>query len=170
LSSSIDNFIWQAEMPAPAAESDRNAAGRKAALAALAQARPAEIAEGLAALSERPAHAELRPVETGLVMLRGRIGGDGAPFNLGEATVTRATVRIASGEVGFAYVLGRDHDKARLAAMCDALWQSARFRDAVERQVLAPIRARIERERAACEIETAATRVDFFTLVRGEDG
>ena len=48
-----------------------------------------------------PRYEELRTAETGLVMLRGRIGGDGAPFNLGEATVTRAAVRLASGEVGF---------------------------------------------------------------------
>ncbi len=62
--------------------------------------------------------------EDGLVMVRGRIGGDGAPFNLGEATVTRAAVRLASGEVGFGYVLGRDREKARLIALCDALLQS----------------------------------------------
>jgi alpha-D-ribose 1-methylphosphonate 5-triphosphate synthase subunit PhnG len=102
-------------------------------------------------------------------MVRGRIGGDGAAFNLGEATVTRAAVQIASGEVGFSYILGRDDRKARLCAVCDALWQSKRHRDAVERRVLAPIRARIEAERADARAETAATRVDFFTLVRGED-
>jgi alpha-D-ribose 1-methylphosphonate 5-triphosphate synthase subunit PhnG len=142
---------------------------RKAALAVLAQASTAELADGLAALADRPAHIELRPVETGLVMVRGRIGGDGAPFNLGEATVTRAAVRTDTGEIGFAYVLGRDHDKARMIALCDALWQSQTFKGAVERHVLAPIRGRIERERAERQRETAATRVDFLTLVRGED-
>jgi alpha-D-ribose 1-methylphosphonate 5-triphosphate synthase subunit PhnG len=102
-------------------------------------------------------------------MVRGRIGGDGAPFNLGEATVTRAAVRMESGEVGFSYLLGRDHPKARLAAVCDALWQSARSRDAIERHVLAPIRMRLEAERTQKREQAAATRVDFFTLVRGED-
>jgi alpha-D-ribose 1-methylphosphonate 5-triphosphate synthase subunit PhnG len=102
-------------------------------------------------------------------MLRGRIGGDGAPFNLGEATVTRAAIQIASGEVGIAYILGRDPQKARLSAVCDALWQSKRYRDAVERRVLAPIRTRVDAERGRRRGETAATRVDFFTLVRGED-
>ena len=114
-------------------------------------------------------YAELRAPETGLVMLRGRIGGDGAPFNLGEATVTRAAVQIASGEVGIAYILGRDEKKARLSAICDALWQSKRYCDAVERRVLAPIRTRLDAERAGERAKTAATRVDFFTLVRGED-
>jgi alpha-D-ribose 1-methylphosphonate 5-triphosphate synthase subunit PhnG len=102
-------------------------------------------------------------------MLQGRMGGDGAAFNLGEATVTRAAVRIPSGEVGFSYVLGRDRHKARLAALCDALWQNPSSREPLERHVLAPIRARHESERARQRALTATTRVDFFTLVRGED-
>jgi alpha-D-ribose 1-methylphosphonate 5-triphosphate synthase subunit PhnG len=114
-------------------------------------------------------YVELRAPETGLVMLRGRVGGDGAAFNLGEATVTRAAVQIASGEVGIAYVLGRDQKKARLSAVCDALWQSKRYRDALERCVLAPVRMRVDAERNHQRAQTAATRVDFFTLVRGED-
>src|SRR5258707_187630 len=100
---------------------------------------------------------------------QGSAGGGGQPFNLGEATVTRASVRMETGEVGFSYLLGRDHDKARLAAVCDALWQSDSRRAAIERHVLAPIRERLERERAAKREQAAATRVDFFTLVRGED-
>jgi alpha-D-ribose 1-methylphosphonate 5-triphosphate synthase subunit PhnG len=145
-------------------------AGRKAMMAVLSQARTSEIAAGLAALAEPLDHVELRPAETGLVMVRGRIGGDGQPFNVGEATVTRAAVRLTSGEVGFSYLLGRDSERARLAAICDALWQNEAKRAAVEHYVLAPIRARAEAERARQREQTAATRVDFFTLVRGEDG
>jgi alpha-D-ribose 1-methylphosphonate 5-triphosphate synthase subunit PhnG len=137
-------------------------------MATLADARTDEIAALVAALGP-PTHVELRPVETGLVMLQGRIGGDGAPFNFGEATVTRATVRITSGEIGFSYVLGLDRDKARLAALCDALWQNEMAREALEREVLAPIRARLAAERTRRREEIAASRVDFFTLVRGED-
>jgi alpha-D-ribose 1-methylphosphonate 5-triphosphate synthase subunit PhnG len=146
-----------------------NVVARRVAMATLADARASEIACGLAALGNDIDHVELRPVETGLVMLQGRIGGDGAAFNLGEATVTRATVRIPSGEVGFSCVLGRDQQKARLAALCDALWQNPQSRDPVERNVLAPIQARQESERARQRAQTAATRVDFFALVRGED-
>jgi alpha-D-ribose 1-methylphosphonate 5-triphosphate synthase subunit PhnG len=138
-------------------------------MAVLAEARADEIEQGLRTVVQPVDYVELRAAETGLVMLRGRVGGDGVPFNLGEATVTRATVRIASGEIGFAYILGRDRIKARLCAICDALWQSGRYRDAVEDRVLAPIRTRLEAERARRRAETAATRVDFFTLVRGED-
>jgi len=148
---------------------DDGAAGRRALMAALAQAPAQEIADGLKAANVAPDYVELRPIETGLVMVRGRIGGDGQPFNVGEATVTRAAVRMASGEIGFAYQLGRDREKALLAAICDAVWQNKDKREAIERHVLAPIRARQDTERRRKQERTAATRVDFFTLVRGED-
>jgi alpha-D-ribose 1-methylphosphonate 5-triphosphate synthase subunit PhnG len=143
--------------------------GRRAAMAVLAQAPTHEIAVGLAAVGPAPAHDEVRPAETGLVMVRGRIGGDGAPFNLGEATVTRCAVQLATGEIGFGYVLGRDLDKARLAALADALWQSPAHRTAVERNLLAPLRARQQDHLARTREETAATKVEFFTLVRGDN-
>ena len=138
-------------------------------MAVLAQASASEISAGLAALGPTPAHDEVRPPETGLVMVRGRIGGDGAPFNLGEATVTRCAVQLATGEIGFGYVLGRDRDKARLAALTDALWQCADRRTAIERNVLAPLRVRQQERLARSREETAATKVDFFTLVRGDN-
>jgi alpha-D-ribose 1-methylphosphonate 5-triphosphate synthase subunit PhnG len=139
-------------------------------MAILAEATAAELARGLAACGPCPEHTALRAPETGLVMVRGRIGGDGAPFNLGEATVTRSAVQLTSGEIGHAYVLGRDAGKAQLAALCDALWQTGTHCDAIEGQVLAPVRDRVQREQAEARARTAATRVDFFTLVRGEDG
>jgi alpha-D-ribose 1-methylphosphonate 5-triphosphate synthase subunit PhnG len=101
-------------------------------------------------------------------MVRGRIGGDGAPFNLGEATVARAAVRLSTGEVGFGYTLGRDRRKARMIALCDALIQSNEFAEAVEAEVIAPLRTQMISERDRSAAETAATRVDFYTLVRGE--
>jgi alpha-D-ribose 1-methylphosphonate 5-triphosphate synthase subunit PhnG len=142
-------------------------ARRQAAMAVLAHSDAADIAGQLDGVAV-PAHENLREPENGLVMVRGRIGGDGAPFNLGEATVSRAAVRLATGEVGFGYTLGRDRDKARMIALCDALIQTADHAAAVEAQVLAPLRARVTAERARMAAETAATRVDFYTLVRGE--
>jgi alpha-D-ribose 1-methylphosphonate 5-triphosphate synthase subunit PhnG len=142
-------------------------ARRKAAMAVLAHADASRIAGCLGAIA-LPAHEQLREPENGLVMVRGRIGGDGVPFNLGEATVSRAAVRLASGEVGFGYTLGRDREKARMIALCDALVQSNEFADAVEASVLAPLRAAMIAEQGRKAAETAATRVDFYTLVRGE--
>ena len=142
-------------------------ARRKAAMAVLAHSDAADIADRLEALTV-PAHEDLREAENGLVMVRGRVGGDGAPFNLGEATVSRAAVRLASGEVGFGYTLGRDRAKARMIALCDALLQSNEFAEVVEAKVLAPLRAALISMRDRKAAETAATRVDFYTLVRGE--
>ena len=142
-------------------------AQRKAAMAVLAHSDTVEISGRLAAIA-LPAHEDLREPENGLVMVRGRIGGDGAPFNLGEATVSRAAVRLASGEVGFGYTLGRDGTKARMIALCDAMVQSDQFAGTIEAQVIAPLRAAMTAERSRKAEEAAATRVDFYTLVRGE--
>ena len=146
---------------------DDQQAQRKAGMAVLAHAEASEIAARLRNLS-LPDHQDLRTPENGLVMLRGRVGGDGAPFNLGEATVSRAAVRLATGEVGFGYTLGRNGEKARLIALCDALAQSGDFRAAVERDVIAPLREQLMIRRAQAAAETAATKVDFYTMVRGE--
>jgi alpha-D-ribose 1-methylphosphonate 5-triphosphate synthase subunit PhnG len=150
-------------------ESDQNTrqAQRRAAMAVLAHSDAAEIARRLEKIAV-PAYENLREGENGLVMVRGRIGGDGAPFNLGEATVSRAAVRLSTGEVGFGYTLGRDRQKARMIALCDAMVQSDEFSVAVEVDVLAPLRAVLISTQGQKAAETAATRVDFYTLVRGE--
>ena len=142
-------------------------ARRKAVMEVLAQADAADISGRLETIA-LPAHENLREPENGLVMVRGRVGGDGAPFNLGEATVSRAAVRLASGEVGFGYTLGRDGEKARLIALCDALVQSSDFSGAVERDIIAPLREQLMARRKQAAAETAATKVDFYTMVRGE--
>ncbi|MDF1776783.1 MAG: phosphonate C-P lyase system protein PhnG [Rhizobiaceae bacterium] len=150
-------------------EADVADAARKKAMDVLASAKANELADAWECWADRPDVAPLRGPETGLVMIRGRMGGGGAPFNFGEATVTRATVRLSNGQVGHAYALGTDKDKVRHAAIFDALWQDEGTRRAVEEQVVAPIRQRLEAQDQQCREETAATRVDFFTMVRGED-
>ncbi len=111
----------------------------------------------------------IRPPETGLVMLRGRIGGTGSAFNLGEATVTRCAVRTAKGHEGHAYVMGRNHGHAKLAAVCDALLQDESQRAKVDAEVLQPLQALMAEQRSLAARKAAATKVDFFTLVRGEN-
>jgi alpha-D-ribose 1-methylphosphonate 5-triphosphate synthase subunit PhnG len=142
-------------------------ARRKAAMTVLAHSAAAQIADCLDGIA-LPVYEDLRAPEAGLVMVRGRIGGDGAPFNLGEATVSRAAVRLSTGEVGFGYTLGRDRRKAQLMALCDALIQTVDHAGLVEDAVLVPLRAAIASERNRKATETAATRVDFYTMVRGE--
>ena len=157
------------------ASADRNDAasqavsGRKRAAALLARAERSELQAAWDALPQKPAAHPVRGPETGLVMVRGRIGGGGAPFNLGEVTMTRATVRLESGSIGHAQALGTDREKARLAAIFDALWQDDATTDFVERALLLPIAERIAAAERRKAEETAATRVDFFTMVRGDD-
>ncbi|MFC5325451.1 phosphonate C-P lyase system protein PhnG [Bradyrhizobium oligotrophicum] len=140
---------------------------RRGAMRVLSHVPAAEIGVLMAELS-LPPHQDLRAPESGLVMVRGRIGGDGAPFNLGEATVSRAAVRLQGGQVGFGYVLGRDGDKARLVALCDALLQSPDHAAVIETKVVAPLRAQMQADHDRSAAEAAATRVDFYTMVRGE--
>ena len=147
----------------------RDQAERKAVMATLAQASGDDIAR-LWNEAGLPSEAELlRGPETGLVTVRGRIGGGGAPFNVGEATVTRATVRLPSGQVGHCYTLGRDRKKAKLAAIADALWQDPAQRKTVETTAGRAAAAAQGEAREKRRAETAATKVDFFTMVRGED-
>ncbi len=143
---------------------------RRRAMGALASMPAALLGERYAALAgDLPSARPVRGPEVGLVMLRGRAGGGGAAFNLGEASVVRATVRLATGEVGHAVVLGRDAERARRAAHLDAAWQRPEWRERIERDVVAPgLAAEAAAAQRGAE-ETEATRVDFFTLVRGED-
>jgi alpha-D-ribose 1-methylphosphonate 5-triphosphate synthase subunit PhnG len=113
-----------------------------------------------------PGRIWLRKPETGLAMLRARAGGSGERFNLGEVTLTRCALRIDSGEVGIAYVRGRSPRKAELAALADALLQSATWREAVRRRLIEPIRAQLEAENARARRKAQATRVEFLTLAR----
>lgn len=150
-------------------EPDLPAAARQRAAALLAQATAGELEAAYAGLSAKPEVKPVRGPETGLIMVRGRIGGAGAPFNLGEATVTRATVLLGSGLAGHAHALGTDKEKVRIAAIFDALHQDVASRAYVEEKLLAPIAARLASEdRQKAEV-AAATRVDFFTMARGED-
>jgi len=141
---------------------------RKRAMELLARASVAELQAGWQAIEPQPEVHPVRGPETGLVMVRGRVGGGGDPFNLGEATVSRATVRLVSGEIGHGQLLGNDREKARLAAIFDALNQRPEYRAAVER-LIGAVESRIDAEDRKHAEQTAATRVDFFTMVRGDN-
>ncbi|MDB5529805.1 MAG: phnG [Devosia sp.] len=140
---------------------------RRLALNALAAADANALTAAWSNWSDKPDFKPVRGPETGLVMVRGRAGGGGAPFNLGEASVSRATVRLESGEIGHGYCLGRDLDKARLIAVFDALFQ--RDPATVETWILAPLRAGATAADTKRKQETAATKVNFFTMVRGDN-
>ncbi|WP_265519940.1 phosphonate C-P lyase system protein PhnG [Nitratireductor luteus] len=151
------------------AEPEQSQFSRREAMAVLARAPEDRVLALFAASGLPEAATPLRGPETGLVALRGRIGGGGAAFNFGEATVTRASVKLPTGEVGHSYALGRAREKARIAAVIDALAQKPENRARVADAILAPLRAEQRETDGRRREETAATQVDFFTMTRGED-
>jgi alpha-D-ribose 1-methylphosphonate 5-triphosphate synthase subunit PhnG len=108
----------------------------------------------------------LRGPDVGLVMLRGRMGSTGNAFNLGEATVTRCTIARATGVEGHAYIMGRNTEHASRAALCDALFQEnpERMKD-----ILTTLEKNLTETHQTTAAKAAATKVDFFTMVRGDD-
>jgi alpha-D-ribose 1-methylphosphonate 5-triphosphate synthase subunit PhnG len=143
-----------------------SAAERRRWLSILAKASAGEVAAAWDALSDRPAYKALRAPEIGMVLVRGRMGGTGDGFNLGEMTVTRAAVRLESGETGVGYVAGRDRRHAEIAAAVDAMMQSPALRPTVEGAVVDRLESAQKARRDAAARKAAATKVDFFTMVR----
>jgi alpha-D-ribose 1-methylphosphonate 5-triphosphate synthase subunit PhnG len=133
----------------------------------LAHARIAELLPFAAQLKEEP-YQLIRPPEIGMALVRGRMGATGAPFNLGEMTVTRCVVRNGEACTGYSYIAGRDKEHAELAALADARLQGARRPPWLSR-MLETLDARRRARQAETEKRNASTRVDFFTLLRGED-
>lgn len=144
-------------------------AARQSWMALLARSKLQMLENAWADLAEKPEYAVLRAPETGMVMVRARAGGNGGQFNFGEMTVTRCVVRAQQGHLGHAYVAGRDKRHAMLAAVFDALLQEPAQRERMEAQLLAPIREALAQKRDDTARKVAATRVDFFTMVRGDD-
>lgn len=137
---------------------------RRRWMGTLAKATADEIGAAYAALGGTAAPTLVRAPETGTVLLRGRVGGTGAPFNFGEATMTRCTVRLAGdGPLGFGYVLGRDRRHAEIAAIFDALLQQGDARARAHVDVLAAAQAERARRQGAA---ATTSKVDFFTMVR----
>lgn len=153
----------------------------------LAKAPLAKLEQCMTALGELPAYGFLRSPEIGLAMVRGRAGGVGDAFNLGEITLTRCVVHLADlGEhttstvsaesaeglaeagIGFGYVVGRSPRHAELAALCDALLQQGLWHHPVMSKVIEPLQQTMQQAIAQQQQQTAATQVEFFTLLRGE--
>ncbi|MFK7764021.1 MAG: phosphonate C-P lyase system protein PhnG [Roseobacter sp.] len=139
---------------------------RKSWMSLLSKSTAKELSALWTAFDASPAHQLLRAPEIGSVMVQGRMGATGSGFNLGEVTITRCSVRLHNAVDGHAYVQGRDKDKALQAAFIDALMQT----DAAERvqhDILDPLSRRAQTIRKDRAQKAAATKVDFFTLVRG---
>jgi len=140
---------------------------RRQWLAVLARASRAELESCVAALGPLPTRQTVRPAEVGMVMLRARVGGTGDAFNLGEASLVRCAIRLGSA-LGVGYALGRDKRKAELIALLDALLQDETRSAPLMRDVVQPLQERQQAQRDAQSRAAAGSKVDFFTMVRGE--
>ena len=145
----------------------REQSPRQRWMAVLARASAADLAPFESALRDCT-YQLIRPAEIGMSLVRGRMGGTGAPFNLGEMSVTRCVVRLADGSTGYSYRAGRDKRQAELAALADAHLQG-RQQIRWLAELIEPLAAAQARRAAQKAAETATTRVEFFTLLRGED-
>lgn len=146
-----------------ALHSDPTIAARQRWMGVLARARREELDAHADALRDADYHL-LRAAETGMTLVRGRMGGTGSPFNLGEMTVTRCVVRLGDGRTGYSYVAGRDKRHAELAALADAHLQGA---DAAawQARLIEPLARTQAERRAAQEAEIATTKVEFRRLM-----
>ena len=136
-------------------------------LGLMARAPDGRVAALLTDSGLAPPFDTLRAPEIGTVMVRGRMGATGGAFNLSEMTVTRASVSLACGTVGHGYVAGRSKPGAEAAALIDAILQTEKSglaRDAI----LVPLENEETARKAERAKKAAATKVDFFTMVRGE--
>jgi len=138
-------------------------------MAVLAHSQPAALAGRMSALGLSPAYEPIRAPETGLVQIQARMGGTGARYFAGDATLTRAVVRLASGTLGYSYLLGRNKAHAEQCAVIDALLQEAPHFQTLMETLIAPLEADRAARLAARQAEVNTSRVDFFTLVRGDN-
>ena len=150
-------------------EVPRSPTDRQRWMAALARASVDALESAWRETTDPPGYHLVRPPEVGLAMVRARAGGTGMRFNLGEMTVSRCVVQVKGGAVGYAYVAGSDTRHAELAAVFDALLQDSARRAAIEASVVGPLEREIEVARANRRAQSAPTKVEFFTMVRGDD-
>ncbi len=146
---------------------------RQCWLAVLARADRMQLEAALEGVGALPELAHVRPSEIGMVMLRARVGGTGDAFNLGEASVTRCALRVGMGTLGVGglgvgYTLGRDRRKAELIAIFDALLQDGARHAQLQRTLIKPLALQQGALRDAASSKAAASKVEFFTFVRGE--
>ncbi len=144
-------------------------AARQRWMSVLAKAPLSELETAWEGIPDKPGFAWLRAPQSGMVMLRARSGGTGSQFNLGQMTVTRCALRLDNGNAGLGYVKGRSKRHAELAAIFDAMLQDDEKTAELEVKVIAPLLAGQSARREEASKKANATKVNFFTLVRGEN-
>ncbi|WP_026972435.1 phosphonate C-P lyase system protein PhnG [Aliagarivorans marinus] len=138
-------------------------------MSVLAKADFAKLQQCWTELELQPDYTVVRAPEIGLAQVRARIGSSGRQFNIGDVTITRAAVRLNNGTLGSSYLQGRNKAHAELAALLDGLLQQPKYQSLLTEQVIEPLEQAKEAVDAARAEQVATSKVDFFTMVRGED-
>lgn len=147
----------------------QNQKARQRWMGILAKAESTQLLQRWQSLGQEPDYDFIRKPETGLTMIRGRTGGSGQPFNMGEMTLCRCAIRLANGTLGISYVPGRNTQHTLIAALADALLQNSDTHDQLQRELITPLYELQQQTKADRANQAYSTKVDFFTLVRGED-
>ncbi|MGM3183317.1 phosphonate C-P lyase system protein PhnG [Dickeya oryzae] len=138
-------------------------------LSVLAHSDVEQLQQHWLSLALQPSWQLLRAPEIGLTRLQARMGATGNRFVLGDVTVTRAVVRLDDGTCGYSYVMGRNKPHAELCALIDGLLQQQGTQSALYQQLIVPLAATHDELRQQRAREIASSKVDFFTLVRGDN-
>jgi alpha-D-ribose 1-methylphosphonate 5-triphosphate synthase subunit PhnG len=123
-------------------------------------------------LAHRQPYDLVRQPETGLVMVRGRMGGTGSPFNLGEVTVTRCVVRLETGEAGSSYCTRPPQAPRPCRRRLLTPFGSAKAKPGteIETEIIRPLAEQPRQlQRKTSARKRPPRKVDFFTMVRGDD-
>lgn len=147
---------------------DADTKQRQQLLAVLSKCSSKDIKALWQPLNLTPNYQLLKSPEIGMVMVKAKTGGNGSPFNMGEMTVTRTVLRLDSNQMGYGYIAGRDKDKSLLIAMIDACYQVADWQSEINQKVLEPLQAQHNQAYQAHAQQVEKTKVNFFTMVRGE--
>lgn len=137
-------------------------------LSVLAHSEPTTLATLWSQQNLQPNYTLLRAPQTGLAQVQGRMGATGNAYNIGDVTLTRAVVKLASNEIGVGYIAGRNKDHCLRVALVDALLQHKDFFQVLYDNVIKPLRQQRQQATQQHEAATNQSKVDFFTLVRGE--
>lgn len=143
-------------------------AERKTLLSVLSRSSAEDIEQRWNNLDLQPQFTLLKPPEIGMVMVKARTGGNGSAFNMGEMTVTRTVLQLASNELGYGYTAGRDKEKSLHIALIDACYQCDAWRDRIHTDLLQPLSEQLQVVEQQHTEQVDRTKVNFFTMVRGE--
>lgn len=146
----------------------KNHARRQHWMSVLARADWADIEHRWKSVGIDLPYTILREPEIGLAQIRGKMANKGDVFNVGDTTITRASVQFKNDVVGHCYTMGRNLDKALTCAVIDGVLQHDQHNQVVMDAVIAPLQQAFIEKRKHRKQEIETSKVDFFTLVRGD--